>query len=164
MPVTPLDTVLHKVMNAIQAKLAALVDGAGGPAIFTAARVFFQGDVENLSAMPVAVVEFVDERSEGQDQPLTKIGSWMPWTLEVQFDTQSPGATLRQRHTHIRARVQDAFMLDRTLGGTAIDTRYLGGGGALEAADVENQPDRWRFTLRFETHYRHKDTDSSVAA
>jgi hypothetical protein len=162
-----LDTVLHKVMNAVLAKLQTLTDGPSNPAIFGATRVFVQGEVVNYTTMPIAIVAYGEERSEHQDQPLTKIGCWMPWTVEVQFDDAAPGSTLRQKHTHMYGRVLDAFMNDRALGGVGGgggDTRYLGGGSKLQAANTENEPDRWTFTLNLETYYRHKDTDSSIAA
>lgn len=124
-------------------------------------RIPTQGEELDTTTMPVAAVAWAEELADDLDN---KISHRLPWAVDVYFDSSADGTTLRKRHALIMGRVKDAFMNNRDINGKVVDTRYLGGATALDPVDTEQTPDRWKFTLRFESIYRHTLTDSGIAA
>lgn len=172
---TTFPTVLFKVQDEIKKTLAAITHPDSGPNKLFGfpSNVFFQGerrDTTDLGLAPTAVAEvvFVDPFSErdmerGEETITGKLSHFVPVAVDVFFSSDTiAGADLREWHTKLFGLVLDAFMNNRKLNASAIDITYLGGGSAVHPEDEEEAPDRWRFQVRFEVHYRHLDTDSGV--
>lgn len=164
------DAHLQAVADEIETILAAIqydsayIFGTGG------ARVYWQG--ENPSTeFPQAVIVFQEERAQELEQG-PKMSLRLPWSVAIRFDAHGipdDKTTPLARHLELYALVRDAIMgsqTARTLNGTAQDTRYAGGGSALEIINPEasDQAAGWQFRLDFETLYRTLTTDSRTQA
>ncbi len=161
----PIDgKVFLEIMEETREVLKAIQDTGGG-ALFGAApneRIPTQGEeLDTATAMPVAAVTWMEELADDLDN---KITHRLPWHVEVYFDSSADGNTLRERHALMMGRVKNAFMNNRKINGKVVDTSYLGGGTALTPMDTEQTPDRWKFTVRFESQYRHLLTESGIPA
>lgn len=155
--------VLISIFDKTAAVFAAIQD-AGKP-LFGASRVFKQGSAAT-TALPQVRLGWAEEQSDGGLQPTGKIGHRLPWTAEIHFDETSlaSGEEPADAHARIYGLAKDAVMNNRSLTGAVVDTRYIGGGTALEPVDTEAGPARWRFPLRFESLYRHADTSTDIPA
>ncbi len=140
------------------------IDNTAGTPLFGAPpneRIPTQGESLDTTVMPVAAVSWADELPDELDN---KISHRLPWSVDVYFDSTADGTTQRERHALMMGRVKDAFMNNRKINGKVVDTSYIGGGTGLDPVDTEQDADRWKFTLRFESMYRHILTASGIAA
>lgn len=154
--------VLLNLEAQIKAILAAILNDAAQPLFGSPARIASDGDVLDTTTMPVAAMTLGEERSGPINA--TRNDHFLPWKVQVYFDSKADGTTLRQKHVRMYGRVLDAVMAGHTLGGFAATTDYRGGGSALVPEDTEQSPERWSCTLQFETHYRTLLLDSGQAA
>jgi len=153
--------VLLNIKLQIAAVLAAILNGSGQPLFGATPRIFSSGEPLDTTVMPAADWELDDEVAE---QKVVVLSHTLPWLVDVYFDDKAEGSNLHTRHARMYGRVKDAVMNNPKLNGAVVDTRYVGGGTKLTPRDTEQAPDRWSFTLRFESLYRHLPTDSGVAA
>jgi hypothetical protein len=160
--------VLSDIFTQIETVLDAIIDPFTSAKLFgTPKRIFYQGEQLLTVVMPSCAVRFGDEVATGELETTGKVRHQLPWEVQVFFNTVSFGtpATLIQGHTRLYGLVKEAIYADRTIAGKVIDTRYVGGGTALDAEDEEDENvDRWTFTMRFESLYGHVDTDTDTPA
>lgn len=161
----PIDgDVFLEIMEETRNVLKAINNTASDPLFGTVPneRIPTQGEeLDTATEMPVAAVTWMEDLADDLDN---KITYRLPWHVDVYFDSAADGVDLRARHSLMMGRVVNAFINNRRINNKVVDTRYLGGGSALAIMDTEQTPDRWKFTVRFESVYRHLSTETGIAA
>lgn len=147
----------QNAVAAILEKIAGEPFGAGAKS-----RVFHQGDTVNLIKLPACAITFAEEVADDLDTRRTVLVA--PLLIQVWFDSYyKTSLSTRERHADLLELVKNAMNADRTVKTSVVDSQYTGGGNALLPEDPEAAGDRWTFTCRFESTYRHLTTDSSEA-
>lgn len=161
--------VLKGIFDAVETLLVGITDPVTSTPLFGSgpARIYYMGEQMLSTVMPSVAVRFGEETTSNDLEPTSKTRHQLPWDLQVFFNSGAFGSppTLINGHTRIYGLIKDALYADRTISGSVIDTRYVGGGTALDPEDQEDAGiDRWSFTMRFESLYGHLDTDTDTPA
>lgn len=153
----------YMAFHALLVAIATPFSGDSGALFLT---VYQQGTQIDETLSRLAILELGQENADVPEKT-SKLQQEVVFTVKVGFGTDAKAdedadVTPTRVAFEILKQVKNAIHADRTLGGKAINTIYIGSGSELLLVGDTKNPGRWMLRANFRVVYRHSVTDANV--